>query len=389
MRRSAGSGFLAFVTVLIVAGLAITIGSNLERVEIERTTDSSDLARQDPYLALGRWARQQEIEYITARDQAILPHKGGALIVDSHHVPIESKEQIRTWIERGGRLTIVLNDPSSTAFKMLSAKWRSIWEAAGLLVEPDLARPQQSLFGAMFGGEDAPSGDLRLDELQLTAHYSPPSGAVISTDLNADVRVELADDGRPVLLSASLGAGRVTLMGEPVMLQNDFIGREDNATLAWYLMGEGTGTLLIDISEPDLLLGREIVDNLWVPIVGLAAVVVLLFLRARVRLDSPLEIDPPPGASVGDRIAGDAHFLWHYRQSAALLLPLQRRILRRAGIPYTAGDIDDGQLDVVTARLGIDRVQVARVFTEQLRAGDRRQFTEIVRLAKSMEDNSD
>jgi hypothetical protein len=165
-----------------------------------------------------------------------------------------------------------------------------------------------------------------------------------------------------VVVAARLDAGRAWLLADETPLQNAYLGRADNAQLAFALVGPARRRVVFFESYHGYgrSTGLAAIPSPWQRALLLAGGAALLFMFARARRLGPPEDDARPFAPARrEYVDALAATLARTRDRQTSLTPLREelraRIARRSGL---RGDASEDALAAAAARLGLSTDEV-------------------------------
>lgn len=176
----------------------------------------------------------------------------------------------------------------------------------------------------------------------------------------------LGDAGGAVVVVATRGRGRMTLLADTSILQNGLLGRRDNAVFALEAVG-GRGRPVVFVESVHgygRARGIAAIPDGWAWALGGLGLAALLFMWARGRRLGPAEDEerdlPPPRLEYVESLAA---VLARTKRPGEAAAPLQdavrRALVRRAALPAEASE---DELRGAAARLGLTDDEQAAAF---------------------------
>lgn len=289
---------------------------------------AGELAREDPYLAYGRFLDRMGV----TTTRALVPSSldslpaRATLVFASRRLAYMTPDRIRRvreWVDRGGSL-VLEHEPEAIDDPLL--------EAFGV----KRVYPERDASGGLKGGTardyTAANAVLTVDwpELgrPLRARLGTVLGELRDLRVRSDVR-EVRQGTRLVALSFASGQGRVTVLPTLLFLRNGNIGDFDHAELGWRLVSaQPPAVLYLRMQSPPLF--EWVRRDAW-PVALAAALLLFLWLGRIIPRFGPLEPDAtPPRRSLIEHVVASGRFLWSRGAGAYLLEAVRERALRAA-----------------------------------------------------------
>ncbi len=316
---------LALVTVLVVAGLAYWIVPHIETYERETVEDIAEKVRRNPFLAMERFLVRLGHGVETSRRSEVLDVPPGA----RDTIVMEFSEELFTagrtqrlieWLERGGHLVLEIN-------------WAG-WD------EDDV--PENELLERLdLRVPEIPEDDLAEDgeshEPKAATLHAGPQAFAVDSWLGDPWVVDGSGsaepwriDGAPAVLRYRLGAGRLTLIPDRTIWNNDRIGQYDHAALLAAVLGTPRGKVwtLYQVKVDNLL---QIIWRHAAVAVSALALTLVLALWALYNRFGPLRIpEYRRRRSLGEHVQAMANFAWRHGRAGNLLAAARAALRHRA-----------------------------------------------------------
>ncbi len=312
MRRHAAIAAAAAVAVL---GLAAAFRYGFERETRWVETGAGPEARANPYLAAERLMRRLGLDAKTVpRGAALgaLPPPGTTLLVPVARRSLEQRvPELIEWARSGGHLIVAANaGESDTAAE------------DSLLAAFDVSTPPADESASVVASRVAWPGRPALTGRLVGGVLLREGGA------KADWRVPAGKDA--MVLHYSTGEGSLTVLASAAFLENDLIGEDDDALLAWLLVSGAAGGKPVTIVASDDAPGLLAV--LWrarpEALVGLFCLLAAFVWRGASRLGPVLRAGEPPRRSLREHVEATGRFLWRTRHGDALLAAVRESLER-------------------------------------------------------------
>jgi hypothetical protein len=269
--------------------------------------------------------------------KAALPSNETVVVLDPGFVNAADARSLALFVDHGGRLIIGGAEPSSWLQALLSPapEWsaQAVANAHVLIPVPELAGDTR-LAAANDGSWNTAGAALPV--------YGGAKGSLVAV--------------------ASLGRGRVILLADASMLQNQYLGSADNARFALAAAGAPSRPVAFFESYHGYgpASGFSSVPGRWLLLLAGLVVAAVALMIARGRRLGPPEPEsrdlPPPRRAYVDSVAG---ILARARRPDEALEPVRAetvaRIARRAGLPEGA---TLEQVEAAARRLGLPDAEI-------------------------------
>jgi hypothetical protein len=340
----------------VTGALALAAAVGVTRFEVYDRTRSipvSKEARDNQYLALERWlgATGRKVRSKSAgtpRDVAACKEK--AVLIHASRFDWQGAFEILVpWAASGGILAVSLDEPA--LLENGDPEDRGDRELAAFLESLGVRR------GSRDGEDDTPEDFTPRsvwDQNPAGFRVIPVSGTLDSkTDFKVrpahvpadSVTLRLDSEGRIKVVTLGIGHGSVTVMGIPYFMRSTSLYTEENALLAWDILGvptkSGDGVLFIG--------GKKRVKHFWgkltsrgnaVPLAVSCAVLLIVGFWSVIPvfgflLDEPAEA----GKSIRERFRSEARFLRKHRALWSYIA-VYREEIRRQEAGRDAGAVE-------------------------------------------------
>jgi hypothetical protein len=337
---------LAVVAGVVVLNLGLAALRSLTGATPGGPTSSSYATAPDGAAALASLLTRAGHEVVRERvtpEHVTLASRDTVVILDAPDVLPADADALRRFLLRGGRLVAA---PAGGSWLERVVPFPPAWSA--------LAVRQ--------AGALAPIGEVRnVRRIELAGDGAWASaGSAVPALGNAKASV---------LAVATVGTGRALLLADSSPLQNDYLGRADNARLAIALAGLPSRRVLFFESYHGYGRGTGVgaIPGRWRLSIVLAALAGLVFLLARVRRLGPPELGARPFAPARrDYVDALAATLARTRDRGEALAPLRHEVrdnvTRRAGLRPDAPDAD---VSVAAVRFGLATNEVTAVLRSE------------------------
>jgi hypothetical protein len=335
------------IAAIVALGLllaAFWIYEHYELYEHEVEVGASAEARDNPYLALGRFIEGYGAAVRTVPVYTRLPPPGATLYFPAERAALSERQnaELRAFAESGGHLIVVV---------------RTLWEERARTPDPLLdplgaAQVENEPPAAANGGAmqcQAPEDQASWWHPGPRPMDLPDGSGTLKLDFNQRFRLEekgvvaqwrLTDRFGAHAVKYPVGKGAITVLTDDGLLMNDGIGLHDHAAFATWLFGPKPGGVVWVVRDHD---APPLWDWLYRhagPVLLAAGLLLAVWLWGRTRRFGPVAPDPlPERRSLIEHIAASGRFLWRHGCPAALVgaavLALRGRI--RARHPHWAG----------------------------------------------------
>lgn len=369
------------IGAVALALAALWVYTSFELYEHEIEVGLKDEARENPYLALGRFVEHYGAAARTFPVYTRPPPPRATLYFPAERVVLSARQnaELRAFAEAGGHLIVVAY---------------TLWEEKDKTPDPLL----DPLGAAQLENKPPPvsqSGSLQCPapRTENDEPWQKPDPLPVSLPdgsgtlmLHFDQRFRLEERGSPAVwrladtfgthvLRYRVGQGAITVLTDDGLLTNAEIGKHDHAALAAWLLAPEPGGMIWIIRNHDA-------PPLWVwlwkhaaPAVFAALVLLAVWLWGATRRFGPVLPDAAPERrSLVEHITASGRFLWQHGASGALMAAvvqaLRQRIRARhpawAGLPVT--DLSAK----LAAFTGLPEPAIARAMsTDPPRSGER------------------
>lgn len=365
---------IIIVPIIILGAICLRLSTYLEFYKYTDNKGYSRRAQEDRFLALRRWAGMNGIDLEEKQTNDIDNYNSillnGSLLED----PIFAIK-LRIWMENGGHLTLFITPRGQTEpdFSLIENMTAELGLEVSFEFNPAAEwQWTKDNTGELQGiGTDEPAVTVS-PALLIIAEQLPPEAAFVPYSDE--------DEEGYRLISFPVEAGRLTLTGDPLFLQNKYIGESDNASLAWMLIASSkeTGRVLF---QPEGKVAGLIATHPWVTAV-LAALLTALALAAWMgltRRDTLLEAKRPAGSDIGRRLKAEGSFFRSYGCTETYLVACRSdalRRLRRRGFANGEGHID---MKGLSQKLRQDPAALKRAFSGEFPKKSK-EFIEMMRI---------
>ena len=341
------------IGAIAAAALALTafwVYTSFELYEHEIEVGLKDEARENPYLALGRFVEHYGASVRTFPVYTRPPPPRATLYFPAERVVLSARQnaELRAFAEDGGHLIVVTH---------------TLWEEKDKTPDPLL----DPLGAAQFENKrppvhpsnpmECPAPKTENDEPWWKPDPRPvslPDGSG-TLMLHFDRRFRLEERGSPAVwrladtfgahaLRYRLGQGMITVLTDDGLLTNAAIGKYDHAALAAWLLAPRPGGMIWIIRDHD---APPLWAWLWkyaAPVVLAVLALLAVWLWGATRRFGPIAPDTAAERrSLVEHITASGRFLWQHGASGALMAAvvqaLRQRIRARhpalAGLPVT------------------------------------------------------
>jgi hypothetical protein len=351
----------------LIAVIAILAFTFLEIVPRKRYLPPSQLAMDNAFLALERWLNRtgHPVRTDTSPSGVTIPKAGeGVVYVDASffHWSKRNYELLKPWVEKGGRLLVSLD-----------RAWAADYSQGMDQLLKDLGIGSARFFGAEEAEDDA-SGEAVSEDgaAQKAGENQTPSPSF-------DYRIQFDPQELPPeyfsirgggvirLVTVKMGAGSVTIFGDPVFMTNFNLRQAPNARLAWRLTGaedsEGRGVLFIRGRKPAPGFWSRLAIGWDIPL-SLAVVIAVGFWMIIPVFGRLVETPERPGKPIGERFLAEARFFKRYGSLDFYLEPYRETIRQRLVKTMEAGEgkPDEAYCRKLAELCGIDHNRVSELF---------------------------
>ena len=384
---------LIALAVVLLGALAFALWRS-EWIREETDNGHSPEAYKDDLLATGMYLARHGIAARTVEVQGTgltLPAQHGALVFLASRLALSdaSTAGLRSWVAAGGHL-ITLS--TVRADELLFGRTDPLLDELGIhSVEPEPENPDAPNVASDGTVTSAPSpegtpehqGEVAApdaDEVEyayddLGCIVDPIAWATLAAPAeelafsmptpvrlaarggNASAVSVLARDAAgDLILSASFGRGRVTVLADAALWRNADVGCLDHARLLHRLIGAARSVVLVSYADrPSLfdLLQRH--GTLFLAAAG--ALLALWLWHVGTRFGSALPSPAPARRQRAEAMRAAGEYLWRHRAVADLLAGVRQRVRRTARLRLGREDA----IDVLAkrARISVEQAQVA------------------------------
>lgn len=327
------------VVAMLVVAVLVTIGF-LQGVDRPQSRD-----RPSSTFSTGRFGTKAFAELLEAQGFAVTrirvpvaerpPDPGTTVVLIDARVDDADEAALESFVASGGRL-------------LLAGSWFS-----------GAADPVLGLIPSGSFGEHR-SVFLDLPATARTDLPVPVGGFSTATEL-----LPLMASGEGVLAGAkATGDGMVVMLADSRLLENDFLGRADNAAVAVGLVGDPSRPVSI-LEYPHGFTraeGLAAIPVRWRWAFGLAALAGVVWMLGRARQLGPPDRQqrqlPPPRVEYVNSMASG---LARTSDLSGALEPLRNRLEHEARVMSSGGTLDDSAaLEAAVARLGLNPADAQR-----------------------------
>ena len=380
---------LIAIGAIVAAALALPafwVYTSFELYEHEIEVGLKDEARENPYLAVGRFVEHYGASVRTFPVYTRPPPPGATLYFPAERVVLSARQnaELRAFAEDGGHLIVVTH---------------TLWEEKNKTPDPLL----DPLGAAQFENKrppvrhsdsmESPASEGPASEgKDIEPWWKPDPRPVFLPDgsgtlmLHFDRRFRLEERGSPAVwrladtfgahaLRYRLGQGSITVLTDDGLLTNAAIGKHDHAALAAWLLAPRPGGMIWIIRDHD---APPLWAWLWkhaAPVVLAVLALLAVWLWGATRRFGPIAPDTASERrSLVEHITASGRFLWQHGASGALIAAtvdaLRQRI--RARHPAWAG-LPAGELSAKLASFtGLPEPAIARALAADPRSSGER-----------------
>lgn len=362
--RTYGVVWLLGILSLLMLGVVYYLSDGFS-YRPERYTEEIELGpgfetRSNPYLAAERFLEGQHIDStrIERLEQALaVKAEGHALLLfdkDNSLTPVQV-DALLQWVDQGGH------------FLLLGADSLRILDENGEYRDNLLSE-----FLGIYAYEDEDeAADIASSPLHIEDKAQP-----IALDIRKDTpllwteepyHLWLGQGEATFLLQTSYGKGRVTVIADPDMWNNQRIGKQNNAWLLWYLVQDSTVGLLYDNRHDSLW--RLLLRHFPLALSMIALLIAALLWHFMLRHGPVLAPADRSRRQLQEHLHASAEFQLHHGSQYPLIENLQQDILRRVKRRYPGFDRLPGEEQL--ARLARLSGQSLEQVTATLQAPDK------------------
>jgi hypothetical protein len=378
------------IGAIVAAALALAafwVYTNFELYEQEIEVGLQAEARENPYLALGRFVEHYGASVRTFPVYTRPPPPGATLYFPAERVVLSARQnaELRAFAEDGGHLIVVTH---------------TLWEEKNKTPDPLL----DPLGAAQFENKPREPLQCPAPKTENDEPWQKPDPLPVSLPdgsgtlmLHFDQRFRLEERGSPAVwrladtfgahaLHYRVGQGAITVLTDDGLLTNREIGKHDHAALATWLLEPQPGGIIWIIRDHD---APPLWAWLWkyaAPVVLAALVLLAVWLWGATRRFGPIAPDTAAERkSLVEHITASGRFLWQHGASgtlmAAVVQALRQRI--RARHPAWAG-LAVGDLSAkLAAFTGLPEAAIARALAADPRRSSER-FTQDLETLESL-----
>lgn len=383
------------IGAIVTATLALAafwVYTNFELYEKEIEVGLKREARENPYLALGRFVEHYGASVRTFPVYTRPPPPGATLYFPAERVVLSARQnaELRAFAEAGGHLIVVTY---------------TLWEEKDKTSDPLL----DPLGAAQF--ENKPPPVHPSNSLQCPApktendapRWKPGPRPVALPDgpgtlmLHFDQRFRLEERGSPAVwrladtfgahaLRYRVGQGSITVLTDDELLTNAEIGKHHHAALAAWLLDPRPGGILWIIRDHDT---PPLWARLWkyaAPVVLAVLALLAVWLWGATRRFGPIAPDTAAERrSLVEHITASGRFLWQHGASGALMAAVVQALRQRirARHPPWVG-LPVGDLSVqLAAFTGLPEQAIARALAADPPSSGER-FTQDIETLESL-----
>jgi hypothetical protein len=383
---------MLIIGILGLLGLAATALFFLthEKVEKEVREAPSGEAKHNHFLALERLLTrfQQGAETVRKLSEPDDSHTTIVLADPSYDFSPEQVDAWEKWVGGGGHL--VLAQPMGEA----NEKTAPLLTKLGFSPEPESSWPENVDGVAVeLSNELGASSELiwvaaDVDWLARTPSRDPGADPADSADSD-DEQVSVEDTGGEAVVAASRPheTGRVTLVGDTSIFDNQRIGKAEHAVLAVRIADLSPYYSTEHPSVTIVLFGKRqswmfyVLTYTW-PFVAIVLVALLLAIRAGRNRFGPMLADPAPERrSRREHIDAVGRFLWQQGSVASLVEAAQKALLDELEDRHPAlGHVGLADRDeIIAEELDISQHEARNLFRKPSGNRNAQSFTEQIR----------
>lgn len=318
------SRYLALFVLAVITALAVAwFFKNFDKVETQRRTAYSALARSDPWLAMERFLKRSgaQVERVRLNDlfERELPLDMTLLSNGLHEIlSIERREFLFEWLEQGGQIVAMV--PNQSYSDEETVAMGGLLSDLGLYVETSIdEQPEPTVFS--FDEEEA----------EVSVQFNPGfSQQYLSMDGTVEPSGSLGSDGRFQLIQYEFGDGRLTVLNSDKMLDNWHLEDEDHAWFLHQMAGvQRDAKVWVAYHRQWPTLGQWLWQHAaWLLGVLLLSLVLWLW-RCSLRMGPLLERNDTERRHLGEHLQASADFLWRYDEDLRLIHASRDRVRQR------------------------------------------------------------
>ena len=325
------------ITMAVLAVLALAAWALFETEPVTKWVPPSREARGNQYLALDRWLKESGVSarIKSAGDISMISQAAERNIFVQASLfrwNDEAVEYLTDWIEKGGKLFLVLDYQTMplTSYLVHDETWIYREEEPFTLLK-EFGITAETETGARGNNYDSEAPGFDRD---LSFQVSEDTNAVILKDWTGHNR----------LVNVKRGKGELTVSGRPRYLYSNNLGEAPNARLAWALFAEGeaespeSGWLFIRGSTKV----RGLLGSLWqegnlpVPIVSVLVLLIICFWAVLPMFGPVREEAGTPLKALRERFLAEGRFLKRYgaldMYTGKYVKEIKRRLAGKEGL---------------------------------------------------------
>lgn len=335
-------------SLVMFAGCILCLTSCGKFIEKERTLGYQGEARQNPWLAAGRFLEANDYHVASKRGIMELPHSDTLLVVpaDAIHSEVQARTVLR-WVQDGGHLIYLTHG---------GGIWQDDWSDSEILSSRHQTAPQPLLTAMDLKLVD-PGRITRITSVEVHGvSYRVALAEEVNIDANS-AKYPLDFVGGPknscAVLSLLIGQGRVTVVTDGHAFRNRFIGNEDHAALLLSLAKmEPCINSVRFLRAGRISLWDMLVERGWMALIAAAALVLFWLWRYLPRFGPVQALSNRSQRRFATHLEEAGAFFWKHRMSGTLL-EFPRQAVIAAARRHAIRENEAQFIPLLSARSGV------------------------------------
>jgi hypothetical protein len=334
------------LSLLLLAGLGYWFDQHWLLEPTYVLTDSQDAARRNELYAAAHLLAQLGVKAYSVRDLSELPETldasaGVLLSTPSYAITPTRTQALLAWVANGGYLIVTVYqayEPGRGGDPLLDSLGVQVREAATGQQKPLVAKY----------GKTAPAL-----QVQFQGNY-------FLKDIKGKASGRVDDGQSSRLLQFQWGQGRVTVLSELGLFDNDRLADHDHADLLWVLL-QGRHEVWLQYLPRVPSLVQLLWQYAWMPLAGLLITLLGAVWAGSYRL-GPILLTPLDGhRSLLEHVLASGRFLWRQGAQTLLLEAVRQRIIAKLEhrFPQWQQLSPAEQISYLTEQVALSREQVA------------------------------
>jgi len=318
---------------LIILGITIWLYINLDYQTIEKDLGYQDEALTNDYLAAEYFLRSmgnksEEIELFKPNNRPLT--KYDTLLITTHRqaFDVNRSKKLLDWVELGGHLIISAQISGGAKIKFRD----HVLDKLGLFIE------QKDLKENSIQGEEPVNVDI--DDADFWQVDFNDFNVIQKTDqFNAKINWQIEDEGRVHGVQITLGEGKLTILSDLNIFNNDFIEDYDHAVFLYLLandplLSKQSGVFYYSLYEKNISLLGWLWRNAPLLLISLLCLVGFILWMLVPRFGPVINIKQPVRRNFSEHLFAAGHYHWNFKYYNRLLNDVRKQLSYRVQLKY-------------------------------------------------------